>query len=340
MDKANSFTHEREIKYTQDWAAYDRAKTKEPILFKSILDELLRIYFKESRKFGKRILPKDRIFMMAMKVYHNSSLRKSKGMLDELYGGKAPSFRSICGFFNDIELEQYLDDLILITAMPLAALEQTAAIDATGFTISKTETWSNYKWGVRGRTVEKAKASNNIRVWRKAHAVACCHTNAFISVEVTDANVHDSKMVEKAISDKIKYFELEDFVADRAYSSKKILEFLKDLNLNPIIPFKKNVTGRARGSSIWKEMFRYFKDHPDEFYKRYHTRSNIETSFHMVKQKFGANLWTKTYEANVNEIKIKFLCHNICVLIQEIFENNISIDFEVCANRIGNVQID
>lgn len=59
----------------------------------------------------------------------------------------------------------------------------------------------------------------------------------------------------------------------------------------------------------------------------------------MVKQKFGPNLTSKTYEGNVNEIKMKFLCHNICVLIQKMFENKIPIDFGACANRIESVQI-
>ena len=40
---------------------------------------------------------------------------------------------------------------------------------------------------------------------------------------------------------------------------------------------------------------------------------------------------SKNEVAQVNEILCKILVHNICVLIQEIFESGIRIDFEAVA---------
>jgi len=65
-----------------------------------------------------------------------------------------------------------------------------------------------------------------------------------------------------------------------------------------------------------------------EFMRHYHKRSNVETCFAMVKQRFGKHLMTRKFEAQVNEIKTKVLCHNVCVLIQEMYELGIEIDFE------------
>ena len=48
----------------------------------------------------------------------------------------------------------------------------------------------------------------------------------------------------------------------------------------------------------------------------YHKRSNVETVFSMIKAKFGGSVRAKTPTAQVNEV----LCHNICVLIQSIYE--------------------
>ncbi len=148
-------------------------------------------------------------------------------------------------------------------------------------------------------------------------------------------------MLEPTLQDRTKYFDLEDFVADKAYSSKKILMFLSTLGLNPIIPFKKNARPRSKYTPdcdgdmfIWRKMFYYFRDHQDEFMKRYHVRSNVETVFHMIKKKFGNSVKTKSMNSNNNEIKIKCLCHNICVLIQESFESGIEIDFKSCVNKI------
>ena len=40
----------------------------------------------------------------------------------------------------------------------------------------------------------------------------------------------------------------------------------------------------------------------------------------MVKTKFGDSIRAKSDTGQVNEVLLKFLCHNICVLIQEMHE--------------------
>jgi hypothetical protein len=40
----------------------------------------------------------------------------------------------------------------------------------------------------------------------------------------------------------------------------------------------------------------------------------------MIKMKFGGTVRSKTLVAQVNEVLCKVLCHNICVLIQSIYE--------------------
>jgi transposase len=52
----------------------------------------------------------------------------------------------------------------------------------------------------------------------------------------------------------------------------------------------------------------------------YHKRSNVETTFHMIKSKFGDALRSRTKTAQINEALCKVLCHNICCLIQSMFE--------------------
>jgi transposase len=130
---------------------------------------------------------------------------------------------------------------------------------------------------------------------------------------------------------------MKKFTADKAYSSKEILSFLNEMGITPYIPFKKNTVVRARGSMVWRKMFEYFLRHQDEFMQSYHTRSNIETCFHMLKQRFGDHLLTKNFVANQNEILTKMLCHNICVLIQESYERGIQIDFANCAKTASAV---
>ena len=46
----------------------------------------------------------------------------------------------------------------------------------------------------------------------------------------------------------------------------------------------------------------------------------METTFSMIKAKFGGAVRSKTPVAQVNEVLVKILCHNIVVLIQSMFE--------------------
>jgi len=75
-----------------------------------------------------------------------------------------------------------------------------------------------------------------------------------------------------------------------------------------------NTTGRAGG--LWEKMFHYYSFNRDEFFAHYHKRSNVETTFSMIKAKFGDAVRSKSDVAMRNEVLAKILAHNICVVIQ------------------------
>jgi len=69
-----------------------------------------------------------------------------------------------------------------------------------------------------------------------------------------------------------------------------------------------------------EQMFHYFMFRKEEFLQHYHKRSNVESTFSMMKRKFGDALRSKTDTAMVNETLCKVLCHNLVVLIHETYE--------------------
>ena len=308
------------IPYKQNWPEYDLAKTNEVIFVKRCLQELLTIYLSETNipKLGRKgYSTKDKIFCMCIKAYYRCDLRKTTSVLKELkalnFIEKVPCYKSIDNFFNDKELNKILDDLILISALPMASIEETGAIDATGLSMSRFDRWVEHKHGTDIKDKKKH--------FRKLHAIVGTKSNAFISAELTDQYVSDVAMFESVIGDKMKYFKMGSFVADKAYSSRKVMSFLSNIGLNPYIPFRRGSTGVEKGYPIWSKMFdRFFNNH-QEYMEIYHSRSNVESSFHMLKQRFGDNLMTKSFTANTNEIKVKILCHNICCLLLESVES-------------------
>lgn len=74
-------------------------------------------------------------------------------------------------------------------------------------------------------------------------------------------------------------------------------------------------------------MFLHFQLRREDFLARDHKRSNVESTFSMIKAKFRDHLRSKTPTAMVNEVLCKIICHNVCVLVQEAEEAGIAVDF-------------
>lgn len=67
-------------------------------------------------------------------------------------------------------------------------------------------------------------------------------------------------------------------------------------------------------------MFHYYNYNKMAFFEHYHKRSNVETVFSMIKSKFGTCVKAKTPIAQTNEVLCKILCHNICCVIESMYE--------------------
>jgi transposase len=74
-------------------------------------------------------------------------------------------------------------------------------------------------------------------------------------------------------------------------------------------------------------MYHYYMMNQDRFMERYHRRSNVETTFSMIKGKFGERLRSKSATGQVNEVLCKVLCYNVCCLIQSIYELGVEPTF-------------
>jgi transposase len=121
-------------------------------------------------------------------------------------------------------------------------------------------------------------------------------------------------------------FKMKEVSADKGYISGDNLQTVVDHGATPYIPFKTNTTGKS-GSELWKKLFHYYSFKREEFLVHYHKRSNVETTFSMIKSKFGERLRSKTERAQINEALCKVLCHNLCVVIQSMYELGIAPEF-------------
>jgi len=316
-------------KHTQEWKEYNEAQTKEKLLFYKLLNELLNIIPRRAYTFGRpRKSLRDMLFSCMIKIYNNTSSRRIISDLELAkkagYIKDVPHFNTLLRYFEDTGMSILLPYLISVSALPLKHVEESFAMDSTGFGNHRFDRWFNVR---TGKDSEK-------RGYRKCHAICGTKTNVITSVQITEGKAGDSPQFNPLLTDTAQYFNVKEISADKAYLSRANLELANKLKVMPYIPFKSNIKkGKAKGSPTWKKMFEIFTKNYIEFAKHYHKRSNIESSFAMIKRKFGDFVRCKTEKSQDNEILCKVLTHNIVCLIHEIFELNIEVDFNGIARK-------
>ena len=263
--------------------------------------------------FGRPGLPlADMVYAATMKVYTGFSARRFDCDVQEVHRqgltDAAPSFNSVNRYIADPGLAPVITGLIERSAAPLSVVESTFAADSSGFSTCRFDRWFDHKWGK-----EKSK-----RKWLKAHIVVGTQTNIITAVTITPSNINDSPMLPGLLDTTAQRFTMAEVSADKAYLSESNLRHIEGHGADPYIPFKSNTTGQ--GSPTWKRLYAYFTLNEDTWKGHYHKRSNVETAFSMIKGKFGDSVRAKSETGQVNEILLKCLCHNICVLIHAMHE--------------------
>jgi transposase len=150
-------------------------------------------------------------------------------------------------------------------------------------------------------------------------------TNVVTAVEIQEKDASDTKLLPDLVHTTAKHFDMQEVSADKGYSSVKNHEVIASHGATPYIAFKSIHSGAAGG--LWEKMFHYFAFNRQEFLGHYHKRSNVESTFSMIKAKFRDHVRSKTDVAMTNEVLCKILCHNICCLIQAMYELGIEPTF-------------
>lgn len=316
--------------YKQEWSAYNEAQTNEKDRFLALLADLCKGIEEAPQTMGRPRLPlADMVFASAFKVYSTASGRRFtcdlKDALSKGYLSKAPHYKSISRYLENPGLTPILKALIEQSSLPLQAIESDFAVDSSGFSTSRFDQWMKVKYG-KPELIER-------RQFIKCHIMCGVKTNIITSVEMTDGYVADSPQFKALVETTAKNFTMQEVSADKAYLSAKNLQTVVDNHAQPYIPFKSNSVTFDRQQpnrtrpAIWKQMFHLYSFNSERFMQSYHKRSNVETTFHMIKAKFGIALRSKTKPAQINEALCKVLCHNICVLIQSFYELGIESTF-------------
>lgn len=304
---------------TSEWSIYNEAHTHEQERFTELLQSLCEGIPNAPQKTGRPRLPmSDVVFSLASRAYSTKSGRRHQSELREAEANgaiaKAPSYNSAFRYLENPELTPLLKSLIEETAKPLKAVEADFAVDSSGFSTSTYARWYDHKWGK-----ERSRQS-----WVKTHIMVGVKTHVVTSVEATPTESADSPQLPGLLERTAETFGINEVSADKAYSDHRNVHAIQDAGGTAYIPFRSNSTGMASSrhkfDSLWHRLWAFYNFNRADFNAHYHKRSNVETAFAMIKAKFGGSVRAKSPVAQVNEVLCKVLAHNICVLIQSIYE--------------------
>ena len=311
--------------YKQDWPSYNKAQTIEKHRFQVLLADLCRGIVEPARphggvKGGRPSVPMaDRVFASAFKVYSTFSGRRftcdMKDAQSQGHVSQAPHYNSIARYLESPELTPVLGDLVRESALPLRAIESDFAVDSTGFGTSRFVRWFDQKYGIVRQRSEFIKVS----------VMTGVKTNVVSAVRVGGQYSPDSPEFIPLVRETAKGFKLKEVSADKAYAGYDNFDAVAGLGATAYIAFLANATGRLGGT--YGKMLREFNRNQDKYLAHYHKRSNVESTFSMIKAKFGDSVRSKTDTAMVNEALCKVLCHNVVVLIQSACELGVEATF-------------
>ncbi len=302
--------------YRQNWPLYNLAQKTEKHRFLILLHDRcsgIEDPPRAPRPGNKPHLYRDAIFSMVYKVFSTFSSRRfhsdladahEKGYLtNPVPGMKVPSFMEESNF------TPILHRLIVQSSLPLRAVETAFAPDSTGFSASRHVKWHDEKYG---------KECSG-RDWVKAHAICGVKTNIITAVEIHDRDAADCPPFKPLVERTAENFTVKEVPADKAYLSHDNFALVEKLGGTAYIPFKSNSVPGEPGS-LWAKMYFFYQFNRETFLKHYHQRSNAESTFSMVKAKFGDAVRSKTDVAMKNETLCKLLAHNSIVVHQSHIE--------------------
>jgi transposase len=312
------------VTYRQNWPLYNKAQCNEKDMVLRLLADLCSTVpqpIQQGR--GCRYLPiSDVLFALVFRTYTGLSARRFQSDLraaaDAGFIDTVPDFSSVLRYLGREELTPILVGLVELSAYPLRAVETDFAVDSSGFGTTNLYSWFSVK---HGRTIDS-------RVWRKCHLMCGVKTNVVTAVSVTGAFSNDAPHLPELVRTTAKGgFTLAEVSADKGYSSKSNAATIEDAGAQPFIAFKGN-TVEPKPGSAWARMHHRFAYETDAFLAAYHKRSDVETTFHMIKAKFGDHLRGKTDTSQDNEVLTKVIAHNLCRLVHAFYELGIEADFD------------
>ncbi len=228
-----------------------------------------------------------------------AQLNFNPSLLERLGLSRAPSYSIIQQTLKrlDTQLLHRMYQLLACKRPP----PKNIAVDSTGFSHSTGGEWMS----LRFKRTRK-------RRFTALHAAADTGTLLVHSVRVKARPGGDAKEMVPLLKH-VPQQDLENVYGDKAYISRKNVQYIHDLGAYPGIEPKKRLKAWSRGYRGYKELIREYRRDPEEWKRihQYGRRSLVETVFGMMKVRFTGSLGSRGFKEQRRELLVKVILHNL-----------------------------
>jgi transposase len=203
--------------------------------------------------------------------------------------------------------------LLRLTSDIFRSVERCAATDATGISTTCFSSW--YSIQTKKVTPKRDHLLVHISIGTKS--------NILMELDIRTNRGCDNVIFRSHVKRIGKRFDIEDWTGDKYYLSRENCDAVAEIGAFPWFKPKSNTTARAKGSVAWKKMVHTFQDDPDFANKKYHQRSNVESTISAKKRKFGSSVKSRLPVAQVNEEYISWVGFNFSLLPRALLEFNV-----------------
>lgn len=287
-------------------------------------------------KVGRPFVYSDACFM-AVALFRNTvgiPYRQLQGIIEDCLGEEdTPNFSAIYKRINKIKLEDDSNSKTWFVDGKKKTEIVFLAGDSTGLKPTSRGDWMGSKWNIQ-------------RGFIKMHVMVDSRTKKIYAVSITDEKVGDAPEFKKLLSEAIYNIKNSPNAissdelcvsADGAYDSNENFEQCKKYNVIPVIPVRKNFSGKANGSTARKKQgflqlgnckincknewaFNLLTEEQKlENQKQwkinvgYGRRWSVEIAFSTFKRLFGENISARMWSNVVREIKFKIMIYNLMI---------------------------
>jgi len=231
---------------------------------------------------------------------------------------QVPSYNTLLRVFAEPEHMVLFHRLLAGSALPLIGLEDTFAIDGTGFGTSVYDHHFTHKHGKK----EQQRLPTLRSRWLNATIVFGLRTLVAPAAQVTEKIGESPLMPELVRRVVANGGRVAKWLGDSAYNSWYNVLAVEEIGATPFFDFRDNVTGKTQPETVGR-LYTRMRDDQDLYWENYDPRTLAEAGMNSIKSRFGHSLQSRKLHAQCAEVMLRLICHNIAQLITAVQELNV-----------------